>query len=351
MSDLLSILQWANDESRGIQDLVGARDKLVYDRIASSVKDTPIGECLSSLSNQGRIRLLRAPEICLALRTQQARSVPEMVLAEYVFDHTVRENLNSWTAMGDVWLGALPPLGDLANMVAREGRYFSPRTYADKPLDCSLPSKVSFPSGGSTECDYLDPDEFQKVIAGISAAERFIERTSPHTYAFTAAFISNFVLRAHRADEGRFQSATSSAAIGRVLLVNPQIVAANEFEMAEALVHEAVHTAVAISELEEQLMNVREGDAPLVNSPWTGASLYPHAFLHACLVWFALLKFWQIVLGQSPSNLHAASRLEMIMNGFRKLNIGSNGAEQLRGFFTDLGTQILFSLREKALAS
>lgn len=115
-------------------------------------------------------------------------------------------------------------------------------------------------------------------------------------------------------------SSSVSDVPGRTILINAH--RSEPERLCEALVHEAIHAFLSFIELSAPFMSVQGGTA-LVRSPWSGRELPPHAFVHACFVWFGLLHFWRHVAGREPSNGWARDRAEFCFRGFEGLGEGA----------------------------
>ena len=70
-------------------------------------------------------------------------------------------------------------------------------------------------------------------------------------------------------------------------------------EIANAVVHEAVHCVLLMLDHEDPLLTDDEAADALgpVVSPWTGKPLPVPTYLHACYVWFGLANFWRLAAG------------------------------------------------------
>jgi HEXXH motif-containing protein len=70
----------------------------------------------------------------------------------------------------------------------------------------------------------------------------------------------------------------------------------DSLKLANALVHEAIHSLLYMVELMEPFY-VFEDRAFEVASPWTGNLLSLRSYVHACFVWFGLWNFWRAAIG------------------------------------------------------
>jgi hypothetical protein len=161
----------------------------------------------------------------------------------------------------------------------------------------------------------------EATMEKLNEAAILVEAISPLAWSAVRRFTGNIVLRQDGRSPPTFRSASSAAAIGRCVLVNVASPSTSPVEVAEGIVHEAVHALTSCAELQEPLFRPVEGeDEHTVSSPWTGASLHEHAFLHACLVWFAIQRFWEAALTARILTGHASRRVDEIRDGFKRLD-------------------------------
>ncbi len=132
-------------------------------------------------------------------------------------------------------------------------------------------------------------------------------------------FTRVIVLRREDQRPDVFRSSSTNGCIGRTLLVNPHLEAADTKALVEALVHEAIHAALYMAELSSPLILDKaacEEVRPV--SPWTGNPLTVHSYLHACLVWYGL---WALLrrpeAAEELGAEHAGRRTTEISAGFR----------------------------------
>lgn len=90
-----------------------------------------------------------------------------------------------------------------------------------------------------------------------------------------------------------FNSATTRLALGRPVLRNAHLPVASPDLIADALVHETVHTVLDYVELTCPLVrDERRCAGQTIRSGWTGRDLDLNTFVHACMVWFANFHLW-----------------------------------------------------------
>jgi hypothetical protein len=90
-------------------------------------------------------------------------------------------------------------------------------------------------------------------------------------------------------------SVSRRRSIGKMGLVNAHSDKWNVPSVADAVLHEAIHSVIYKLELLHELYEDDDTAHRLtVVSPWSGRSLKLHSFVHACFVWFGLYNFWDL---------------------------------------------------------
>jgi HEXXH motif-containing protein len=325
LTDLTRALTWGDDAPGLAERLDEARCNFVVSAMAAMLESLSrmVPHCrvkeLAGLSPAGVLRLLRAPAVCLAVRTGQPAALAQAIDAEIVLDLGPPESLETWSALGDVWLGLRPARIASPLRTDGDGRRWGPRLSNGLPIDLSLDALLSFPKASLSDPACVDAAVSTSILAKLEAAIDLLRLACPAACPIVECMTTNLVLRSDRTPGTRFRSATSAAALGRVVLVNAQLDCATLADLVEALVHETIHTMTSCVELTDPLVGsqVRES----IVSPWTGDELHPHAFVHACLVWFGLLNFWSIARSRGVAETHAASRIADIRSGFSRLDL------------------------------
>lgn len=257
------------------------------------------GNCpmLASLSESAIYRLARSPAVCMNLRTEKGRPLTDLVGAEC--DFSLGQHNSRWTALGDAWLGSFPPnsLQDILSL--REGYWNSATLTNGIPIDLSVGMSTIFPKARFRSSSSLEDDTASDLCKVNEAISLLLQQPQPFA-EFVRVMTSNVILYTEQ-QHSRLRSSTNAAAIGRVLIVNAS--QHNVFDIAEALVHEAVHTAVSCCELYTPLLR-NKYILRNVTSPWTGATLPMHAFAHAIFVWSALIRL-RHACGKSADDINS----------------------------------------------
>jgi hypothetical protein len=78
------------------------------------------------------------------------------------------------------------------------------------------------------------------------------------------------------------------------LILNGHLGPSESAPLAEAIVHEAIHSLLFMFEEVHAPFLPRNSGAEFltVRSPWSGKDLFLSAYIHACVVWYGLYWFW-----------------------------------------------------------
>ncbi|WP_211949740.1 aKG-HExxH-type peptide beta-hydroxylase [Cupriavidus yeoncheonensis] len=246
-----------------------------------------------------------------------------MIRAEFILASAPEYRVARWCALGETWLDIEYPPGDEKIFLCPvNGRLKGPSIRLGIPIDLSLPQRISYPKAGLHRPQNPNCADMALIVNRLNQAVEIVENISKVCVLSVKELVSNIVLRTDRLHPFAMRSASSAAALGRTVIVNAQC--GNVASLAEALVHEAIHTAVSIVELNCPLLSdPTAGEKAIIKSPWTGSELPLHAFLHACMVWFGLLNFWRLSQRGTTIFPHARSRVQEIETGFARLELKS----------------------------
>jgi hypothetical protein len=192
---------------------------------------------------------------------------------------------STWSALGDSVLRAG---GEVVRQAPVGG------TLA---VDLESPDVIALGSTPPTEAQTWTPlagEEQRTALEALTAALGLVQSAGASLRALTGSCAKVVVMRKRQTDD--FCSFSACDYIGRITLVNPQLV--NELIIAEALVHESIHSYLYMDE-PRSLWGLDPGvraEPGVVTSPWSGRTLPVCAFLHACFVWYGLFFFWGRVM-------------------------------------------------------
>ncbi len=263
-----------------------------------------LGQRLLELPTQAFYRIIIAPETVRQLLWPLAGALPEADSVRFFeraieaeralcgLDYYLAEP--AWTALGDRIVGlkgsdgghatvGLPTLvlGDPANR---------------NPL---APPPDSDPK--SEKADRLSPPNLALVIKQLVDVHCRLETIDPRLADFSRELNITLVLRCDSARQG-FQSSSPERFVGRSILWNPEHPSVGLDDLAEAVVHEGIHTVLDMADALISRVSPKGErwvtDPTLYDgvsrttSPWTGRPLDVPTYVHGFFVWFGLLCFW-----------------------------------------------------------
>ena len=281
---------------------------------------------ISRLPQDAFDRLLTAPETSYRLlhpRRHEPASVDAFLRraaeAELVREHRAEACQTLWTALGD--FRAEPGGGHYAAPTVRgivldfEGPYAS---------DLNRGAKAAAAFGEGDRYDAETRSRLAQRLAGVLAG---IDAVNPLPARFVAQYTRVILLVKDGQVDGSFVSRSPERRIGLTLLANAHAADLDDVELAESLVHEAIHSLVEAAETlanlaatdeEKWISDARLYDGtPRTVSPWTGTRLVAPTYVHACFVWYGVVCFWaQALRTDAFSAARVQDRLRAAMRGF-----------------------------------
>jgi|GEM_PF-1770906 len=285
----------------------------LHARIAQCSAPGDVRACLDAvdaLPETAASELLRAPALCELLRVGGTDAQLRGLLAH----DDPGGAQGRWSVLGDFWFGREPPVHGLAR--GHDDHWHAPRLRCGVPVDLSLPAALVHPNAGLQRPRALTSPEQAVAVELLDRAVVGLEAAYPLGHRLFTELTSNLALRIDDRRPAECWGASSGIAVGRTAVINCAA-ADGDGMLAEVLLHEATHCALDCAELTQPLAVFHAAAfAVTVASPWTGAPLFAHAFVHASVVWAVLLRFWvgySAVHGDRP---HALARARFIRRGF-----------------------------------
>jgi hypothetical protein len=186
------------------------------------------------------------------------------------------------------------------------------------PYAENMARSEGFVDAGTPETRNLTGPELQRLRVSLESTGRAIRAVSPEVAAFVQTFDRVVILQKDCGAPELFASGSTGQYVGRAFLANPHLPPLGEAQLADALVHEAIHGLLYMEEaLEAWVLDPRLYNfEPVLESPWTGHRLAVRPFLQACFVWYGLAHFFaDAVRGQFPDP-RARTRLRVATMGF-----------------------------------
>jgi hypothetical protein len=268
---------------------------------------------LSRASEDTIGRVLLSPSVSQLLlwkggsAVEIGRFLESCLLMEAVARESNTQNARSiWGALGDC---VLRDTGELVRWDPIGGRL---------PVDFESPDVIALGATHPAEALGWKPltrEEQRTLLETLTTAYLRVQSGGTSLRALTEISAKVVVIR--KRPTKLFCSFSSCYYVGRIALVNPQLV--NESLIAEALVHEAIHAYLYMHEPRPLwgLTPDVHNEPGSVHSPWTGRALPVSTFLHACFVWYGLFFFWGQMMGSSHSPVDEVRRgIERASSGF-----------------------------------
>jgi hypothetical protein len=290
------VLRWSNGEAtlnevhdayvQQVSDALGAHLRALRGRAADV--GARLEAAVQRSSNDALARVLLAPETVsrLLFPISGELSSTSQFLEAALAAEAALAGLSSangrvlWTALGDA---RVLPSGEVIRAPCVAGRI---------PLDLDSPHGCM---GDVTYCDSRNARHTLTVEDRLVAFDRLRAAYEIVTGAGLAGFVSTFtkVLVLRKEEPGGFSSGSETRYIGRSVLGNPHSPIIDYLDIAEATVHEAIHSLLYMQERRHPWVPAElYAPEPRVVSPWSGRNLALRPFLQACFVWYGILQFW-----------------------------------------------------------
>ena len=291
-----SVLRWdsATDQTMSLR---AAFEEGIEATVASNAFVEAIGaglaRALRALPQPRLMQMLRSPQFVAQVIRWRRDGIPvdpafvsEALLAELVLEGQVSDlPVSIWSVRGDVKL--VPEDGVLRR--CQTSWLIADRVAIDDgslqmfPYDGES-EKLLLPLGESDSKAVRErlADCMNKLSAAVSPAAQF-----------TQTFLTQVSLRFEPGAPTTVNSSSFSQFIGLALFVNPHLPGVDVEKLTDLIVHEAIHSMLfMIEEVESPFLLDRSSAKIMVKSPWSGNVINLHAYLHACLVWYALYWLW-----------------------------------------------------------
>jgi HEXXH motif-containing protein len=284
-------------------------------------EDSRLGEMLESdlqdATDNELLRVLTAPQVSQRLLWRRpgplapdGEFLHRAFMAEAaVAGRTVSVTRKMWTALGDA---CVLPNGRVATTPALGGCV---------PLDFDSTDVLTIDLSGRRVRPKarLRGDERARALDRLTKAYEGIRETSGVVSGFVNAFVKVFVIQKDRDAPSLFVSGSDQLHIGRAVITNPHIQWVELPRVADAIVHEAIHSLLYMQVQSQPwgLQNYSGEYEPMVTSPWTGTRVLLSSYLHACFVWYGLIHFWALAIERNAfPTKGAAARLARATIGF-----------------------------------
>jgi len=160
-------------------------------------------------------------------------------------------------------------------------------------LDCFSP--FNFGSDQTGDVGIFGEADAASLAEFISTACSIVRDSSPLAWQFVESVIDAIAVRKVINSPNAFSSGSFGRRARVMLLSFGAVKSADLAQVANALVHEAIHSLLFMFEETNGEFVDRSicRDPLVVRSPWTGRMLRLDAYVHACVVWYGLYWLWQ----------------------------------------------------------
>ncbi len=258
-----------------------------------------------NLPPPAQARLTCAPEVFALLngagygrRGYDLRLMAGWIRAELAAHSNTLQN-TGWTALGDIENGET------------RGRFSS----IGPLIDWQSPAAVLPLNEIPGNAVHASKEQGLTIEANIETGLLLLAATAP----IWGEAVHNFVAVVAARNDTQCHSVRSSStrlAIGRIVVHNAHFAEVTPALLAEAILHETVHTLLDLAEIACPLVE-KGAHSIMTASPWTGKPLDLNTFVHACFVWRSLFELWVRLLAQgSVPPERAISRMATCARGF-----------------------------------
>jgi hypothetical protein len=203
------------------------------------------------------------------------------------------------------------------------GIYHAPLMAGVLPLDFDSPWATTLDFNGRADVTLckripIEASERGAILARLDFAAAQMRQTGHGVLDMVLGFTKVLILQRDPEAPTMFATGSSGQYIGRSVFSNPQLAPVDEVELAEGLVHEAIHALLYMQERRQRWVPTELYDTTIrALSPWTGNPLPLRPYLQACFVWYGLLHFWALALdSNSFAPWRARERMAQCASGF-----------------------------------
>lgn len=286
-------------------------------------------EVMASLPGESASRLVTAPETYHRLVytlpgafTDTVRFFQNALAAEKALigeDGELERPV--WTALGDAYFPAGPLDGAQRSAEWRPDRQFrGARILGRLVVDGVSPFSTFETLDHATPVETYQQNEIEAIAGLIDDAMQRIGVAHPAAFAMITLITKVIVVKKQMTNAHEPHSSSSTPFIGRVAIANAHSTKVNREYLANAVVHETIHSLLFMIEMFDAAMVKQEQSSEIhLTSPWTARSLPLDAFIHACFVWYGLAGFWRAaVQSKAFSGRTARKMLQTAESGFKQ---------------------------------
>jgi hypothetical protein len=262
---------------------------------------------MDKLNQESYLRILSAPLTYFHLNIEENKMNLKRQLS-FLEDSVISEKCrckmlerspkNLWSVLGDYYIPSniLTSTNPVKNLIFdHKKEYFSPKIENTIVIDYwSMHTIGNIPWTNKISLEF-EQNEICKILEKLYQTVKIISSVNYDLLKFILMYTKVLLLVKDRNANNSFEWSSESEDhyIGQTVLTNPHLEQVMPLDIAEALVHEAIHHMIYMIEIREYFLQNDPDIEKYIESPWTGTKLHIHNYLHACFVWYGLLNFWK----------------------------------------------------------
>jgi hypothetical protein len=322
------VLTWGEGASDVMKRVHNAYVLLLSERLGERLAELTrfnsrgglLTELVMSLPDKSFLSFLMAPETTFRLLWPERQQIETTLdfLLDSAYAELARVGQISiqcgvvWTATGDV------------RFDAGGNVHHQPQLKTMMPIDFESPYALGLDVEGNPDAirrlrPALCGTEQQRVLERLAHARDGIKDADPGILEFVVTFTKALVAIQDADTPEGFSSGSSGQYVGRSYLANPHLHTVDEVILADALVHEAIHSLLYMQEQNKPWVYDLNLYGPTVRtkSPWSGNPLPLRPYMQAAFVWYGLLQFWTRAMTSRAFPSHRVSeQIVRAANGF-----------------------------------
>jgi hypothetical protein len=292
LKSIYETLTWANESKSEIPRFKQFLMKIFLRVIKSSRIEL---DQFLDMGDSAFERLLLSPPVSAMLRTIHINQYRLDMMVE--FEAEMTQYLKAFSGMWDKPVRYVCPTGSVMfgkNLLRLE----NPRVFG---IICDFDFPLVW--------DHLDiaSDKFEGIgeradqmtcLAKIEEALDFIRAKNEKAFSFVKTFTR--IIHIRKSPDGVPPGSSSNLLRnGATVLRGVELEEINVYDVAEFILHEAIHHCLYIYEiLEKEFVCEHNGLRPMnlaIESPWSANRIAVDSFCHACFVWYGLYNFWHSI--------------------------------------------------------
>lgn len=358
LDGVVETLQWKAAPPPGVAGIEAAYGSMVAQRLgrflnqldaSDQVTSARLFAALSSAEPSALERLIVTPEATCRLFWDHPGRCDDRDVVQFLLDSLAVEQTRAGTPVAGAPTWPIWSADGIVRWDADADVLDEQERVGGVRVDCASPAAACFDysglhGAGMRLAVYEDPSELAWAREKAERAMIGIDAVDAPVAAFVRRFtkVANLVVDTERPV---FTSGSTGQYVGRSIFCNVHLPFVDAEIVADALVHESVHSLLYMDEIKHPwvLRDELFGSDVVTRSPWTGTPLPLRPFLQACFVWFSLWNFWTRARG---SDGFAEKRIDecaqLARSGFLRAPLTDNVPDHVQ----DISPTILRLLEE-----